>query len=180
MKFISLIVVATLSFAGCSTVTGVAERFGLNPRSADAVDDVQAPVDPFIKDQPAIEAAVLTPATAAPAPSAAAQTAEALDTTTAAQRAAASAPATTGVRKLGTTIVSLGSPAEPGLWLKTPLVQAEAQGRVTNPANGKSSLVTLIPIDGPATGGSRMSLSALRLIEASLTDLTEVEVSVEG
>jgi hypothetical protein len=66
------------------------------------------------------------------------------------------------------------------LWLKTPLVSSEQQGRVTNPANGKSSLVTLIPIDGPATAGSRMSLAALRLIEASLTDLTEVEVALEG
>jgi hypothetical protein len=38
----------------------------------------------------------------------------------------------------------------------------------------------LIPIDGPATAGSRMSLSALRLIGASLTDLTSVEVSTSG
>ena len=83
-------------------------------------------------------------------------------------------------RQLGTTGVSLGAPTEPGLWLKTPLVQAEAQGRVTNPANGKSSAVTLLPIDGPATAGSRMSLAALRLIEASLTDLTEVQVALEG
>ena len=64
--------------------------------------------------------------------------------------------------------------------MKTPLVSTEQQGRVTNPANGKSSLVTLIPIDGPNTAGSRMSLAALRLIEASLTDLTEVEVALEG
>jgi len=38
----------------------------------------------------------------------------------------------------------------------------------------------LIPIDGPDTAGSRMSLAALRLIGASLTDLTEVEVSLAG
>lgn len=81
---------------------------------------------------------------------------------------------------MGKTVASLGSPTEPGLWLKTPLVQTEAQGRVTNPANGKSSLVTLIPIDGPNTAGSRMSLAALRLIGASLTDLTEVEVALES
>lgn len=183
MKHITFLMVAAIGLtglAGCSTVTGVAERFGLNPGSAGTVDDVQAPSDPFVKAQAPVETAVLTPATAAPAPPIAAQTAEALDTTTAAQRAAASAPATTGARKLGTTVVSLGSPTEPGLWLKTPLVQAEAQGRVTNLASGKASLVTLIPIDGPATGGSRMSLAALRLIEASLTDLTEVEVAIEG
>jgi len=81
---------------------------------------------------------------------------------------------------LGTTVASLGSATEPGLWMKTPLVKSEMQGRVTNPATGKSSTVELIPLDGPASGGSRMSLSALRLIGASLTDLTKVEVSTNG
>ena len=77
-------------------------------------------------------------------------------------------------------MVSLGSATEPGLWLKTPLVDAQQPGRVTNPATGKSAAVTLIPLEGPATAGSRMSLPALRLIGASLTDLTTVEVSTEG
>lgn len=77
-------------------------------------------------------------------------------------------------------MVSLGSAAEPGLWLKTPLVKSEQPGRVTNPATGKSAAVTLIPLEGPSTAGSRMSLPALRLIGASLTDLTTVEVSAEG
>ena len=93
--------------------------------------------------------------------------------------AASRAPASTGAA-LGTTVVSLGSATEPGLWLKTPLVDAEQPGRVTNPATGKSAAVTLIPLEGPATAGSRMSLPALRLIGASLTDLTTVEVSTEG
>ncbi|WP_254796749.1 hypothetical protein [Sulfitobacter albidus] len=120
--------------------------------------------------------------TAAPPPPPAAKTQEALDTTSAAQRAAAAAPAAPEEtsKLLGTTVASLGSPTEPGFWLKTPLVKTETKGRVTNKANGKSSAVTLIPIDGPATGGSRMSLPAMRLIEASLTDLTEVEVTLEG
>ncbi len=141
-----------------------------------------APADPFTQApaEPAAPEATLAPETAAPPPPPAASTAEALDTTTPEQRAAATAAPTAPTAALGTTIVSLGSPTEPGLWLKTPLVEAEAQGRVTNPANGKSSLVTLIPLDGPATAGSRMSLAALRLIEASLTDLTEVEVALEG
>ncbi|NNE53637.1 MAG: hypothetical protein HKN30_14695 [Sulfitobacter sp.] len=132
-----------------------------------------------MKADPATEIA-LTPETAAPPPPRGAQTAAALDTTTAEQRAAATAPPAEPSRTLGTTVVSLGSPTEPGLWLKTPLVKQERQGRVTNRANGKSSLVTLIPIEGPATGGSRMSLAAMRLIEALLTDLTEVEVALEG
>ncbi|AXI48830.1 hypothetical protein C1J03_08535 [Sulfitobacter sp. SK012] len=118
--------------------------------------------------------------TAAPPPPAAAKTAETLDTTTAEQRAAAAAPVAEVSKALGTTVASLGSPTEPGFWLKTPLVKTQTQGRVLNPANGKSSAVLLIPIDGPATGGSRMSLPAMRLIEASLTELTTVEVSLDG
>lgn len=118
--------------------------------------------------------------TAAPPPPAAARTQETLDTTTPAQRAQAAAPVSGGVSasSLGTTIASLGSPSEPGFWLKTPLVQTQTAGRVTNKTNGKSSAVTLIPIDGPATGGSRLSLPAMRLIEASLTDLTELDVTL--
>ncbi|MBD3663595.1 hypothetical protein H9Q16_06650 [Sulfitobacter sp. TSTF-M16] len=122
----------------------------------------------------------LAPETAAPPPPPSAQTAEALDTTTPEQRTAAAAPAEVPTKSLGTTVAALGSPTEPGLWMKTPLVDSEQQGRVTNPANGKSSLVTLLPLEGPDTAGSQLSLAAMRIIEASLTDLTEVEVALEG
>jgi hypothetical protein len=77
-------------------------------------------------------------------------------------------------------VASLGSPSEPGFWLKTPLVAQQAEGRVTNPATGQSANVTLIPIDGPPTAGSRLSLPAMRLIGAVLTDLTTIEVSISG
>ena len=163
-----------VSVAGCSDF---ASRFGLGQGRSETAS---APSDPFLPAQPEVPEAALAPETAAPPPPPSAQTAEALDTTTPEQRAAAAAPAEAPSKTLGSTVASLGSPTEPGLWLKTPLVSSEQQGRVTNPANGKSSLVTLIPIDGPATAGSRMSLAALRLIEASLTDLTEVEVALEG
>ncbi|MEM6303538.1 MAG: hypothetical protein AAF744_02400 [Pseudomonadota bacterium] len=165
-----------LVLTGCA---GVTERFGLSlpGRAADAA--ATEPADPFVTPLETAETATLAPETAAPPPPPAARTAEALDTTTPEQRAAATAEPEAEGRALGTTVVSLGSPTEPGLWLKTPLVSEERQGRVTNPGNGKSSLVTLIPIDGPATAGSRMSLAALRLIDASLTDLTEVEVALE-
>ncbi|MEP1766404.1 MAG: hypothetical protein ABJJ53_07160 [Sulfitobacter sp.] len=118
--------------------------------------------------------------TAAPPPPKAAKTQETLDTTTQEQRAKAAAPSTptAEAKLLGTTVASLGSPSEPGFWLKTPLVKSETSGRVTNKANGKSSAVTLIPIDGPTTGGSRLSLPAMRLIEASLTELTELDVTL--
>jgi hypothetical protein len=163
-----------VSVAGCSDF---ASRFGLGQGNARGAE---APNDPFVPEEVVAPEVVLAPETAAPPPPPSAQTAEALDTTTAEQRAAAAAPAEAPSKVLGKTVASLGSPTEPGLWLKTPLVSKEQQGRVTNPANGKSSLVTLIPIDGPGTAGSRMSLAALRLIEASLTDLTEVEVALEG
>ena len=114
------------------------------------------------------------------APPAGATTAEQFDTTSAEDRAKAAAPVKSGTRSLGTTVASLGSPTEPGFWLKTPLVKSETPGRVTNPKTGKSAAVTLIPIDGPPTAGSRMSLPALRLIGASLSALTQVEVSTTG
>lgn len=134
--------------------------------AATAADVAAVPVDPVL--------------TAAPKPPVAAETQEALDTTTAAQRTEAAAPAApvATAKSLGATVASLVSPTEPGFWLKTPLVKSETTGRVTNKANGKSSAVTLIPIDGPATGGSRISLPAMRLIGASVTDLTEVEVTL--
>lgn len=178
MRFLVLISVLGLGLSGCSTLDGMADRFGLKKPVAGG-GDPGAPADPFLPSQTEEAGATLDPATAAPPPPPNAQTVAALDTTTPEQRAAASAPAAS-TTALGKTIASLGSPSEPGLWLKTPLVDKEQQGRVTNPANGKSSLVTLIPIDGPATGGSRMSLAAMRLIGASLTDLTEVVVGVEG
>ncbi|AYE86610.1 MULTISPECIES: hypothetical protein [unclassified Sulfitobacter] len=159
--------------AGCSTLS---DRFGMDasqsePAAASAPTEAPA--------EAATAPAAATPPAASPIATGG-SSAEALDTTTAAEREAASrAPASTGAA-LGTTVVSLGSATEPGLWLKTPLVDAEQPGRVTNPATGKSAAVTLIPLEGPATAGSRMSLPALRLIGASLTDLTTVEVSTEG
>ncbi len=128
--------------------------------------EVAAPVSPA----PAPVAA------SAPAPSRAASTAEALDTTTAEQRAAAVAPAASaGGERLGTTIASLGSPADPGLWLETPLVSAVTPGRVETAA-GKSVKLELRPSGGAAGAGSQISLPAMRLLEVSLTSLPELTV----
>ena len=76
---------------------------------------------------------------------------------------------------LGQTVASLGNPAEPGLWLRTPLVAQEQPGTVS--LGGARVSVTLIPIEGPPTAGSRMSLEAFQALGAPLTDLPEVSVS---
>lgn len=174
MKHVLILGVFGLSLSGCS---GLTERLGLSQPETEQRPGAAQGEMPAAS---AVTSSTLAPATAAPPATPDARTADALDTTSPEQRAAVAEPAAGAERVLGTTVASLGSATEPGLWLKTPLVRAETQGRVTNPATGKSSTVTLIPLPGPETGGSRMSLPALRLIGASLTDLTEVEVSVTG
>lgn len=112
----------------------------------------------------------------APPPPTAARTAEAFDTTTAEQRAAATGAGEAGGALLGTTVASLGNPAEAGLWIETPLATAPGPGRLVLPATGRSALVELRPIAGPASAGSRVSLGAMRLLGAPLTALPTLEV----
>ena len=103
------------------------------------------------------------------------QSAERLDTTTAEERAeATAAPAGGGETRLGTTVASLGDPTEQGLWLETPLVTGVREGRIVR--GGASVKLELRPSGGAAGSGSRISLAAMRLLGASLTDLPEVEV----
>lgn len=135
-------------------------------QSADRVSELDAEI---VRPKP-------RPQTPASAPPPGARTAEQFDTTTQAERVAAQGSVAGAERALGTTIASLGTPSEPGFWLKTPLVSGEQAGRVVYAATGKSVQVRLIPISGPQTAGSRMSLAALRLIGAPLTGLAEVQV----
>ena len=180
MVLVSAVVSIGLSLGACAQL-GV-----VPPEGAPGAPDTNAL--PETNTLPEATAADVAPLVAdpalisAPPPPRAANTQATLDTTTQAQRKQAAArPAVAPQTKLlGTTVASLGSPTEPGFWLKTPLVTSQAEGRVTNTANGKSSAVTLLPIDGPETAGSRLSLPAMRLIEASLTDLTELEVISDG
>lgn len=110
-----------------------------------------------------------------------ATTAEQFDVTTEAERkAAAEVPAAAEEAARGLTIASLGDPSQPGFWMKTPLVEVQTKGRVVYPGTGKSVQVDLIPIDGTASAGSRLSLAAFRVIEAPLTELPEVEVFSGG
>ncbi len=117
-------------------------------------------------------ASVDAPELAAPPPPASARTVEQFDTTTEPQRVAA-ATGVGGGKLLGTTVASLGDPSRAGFWIETPLVSARGTGRLVYPATGKSVEVELIPIGG---GGSRVSLAALRLLEAPLTELPVLEV----
>lgn len=100
-----------------------------------------------------------------------ARTVTALDTTTAAQKAAAlAAPAQpSGERNLGKTAVALGNVTEPGFWLRSGLVKSPGAGRVVTAA-GDSIAVDMIP----GAGASQLSLAAFRALNLSLTDLPEV------
>ncbi|WP_374299867.1 hypothetical protein [Paracoccus sp. (in: a-proteobacteria)] len=123
------------------------------------------------------QVAAATAVTRAPAPRPAARaTAAQLDTTTPEQRAAAAKPAEAAETRLGTTVASLGNPSEGGFWIKTPLAKERGIGRIVDPSTGKSAKVDLIPLDGPASGGSQVSLPALQLLGVSLTDLPTIEV----
>lgn len=153
--FHSMVLIAAL--AGCSASP---------PRDAGGVPD-----EPVADTQ-------IRPAARPAAPPDTARTAEQFDTTTEEERAAAVSKARSGPggRNLGTTIASLGSPSEPGLWLKTPLVATPVKGRVEFPEKGTSVTVDLIPIGGEPGSGSRISLAAMRLIGAELSSLPEVRV----
>ncbi|MBC2836763.1 hypothetical protein [Paragemmobacter straminiformis] len=117
------------------------------------------------------------PAEAAPAsvagfPGAAvAQSAEALDGTTEAEKTAALSAGAAGGTALGTVTVSLGSPAEQGFWLRSSLVTAPAKGRVVTD-EGASIAVDLLP----GSGAAQLSLPAFRALGLPLTGLPLVTV----
>lgn len=119
-------------------------------------------------------AAPVSEVVTAPPPPATATTVAQFDTTSQAARDAATAQSAAPEIALGMTIASLGSPTEPGIWLKTPLVTALAAGRVMY--QGKSINIELRPSGGAAGSGSQISLAAMRLLEAPLTGLTELTV----
>ncbi len=127
-----------------------------------------APKPPEVQSVAPVEKAVTLPDLAQ------GQSAAVLDGTTAAEKAAAVAEPVTGARSLGKTSVALGSPAEQGFWLKSPLVKAAGKGKVET-AGGASVAVDLLP----GTGGSLLSLAAFRALGLSLTDLPEVTVFAE-
>lgn len=125
--------------------------------------------------EPAAAPAPTLDPTPPPPPPTTATTVDQFDTTSEEDRTAATAvDASAETQELGVTIASLGPPAEPGIWLKTPLVTELSEGRIT--FNDKSINVELRPSGGAPGSGSQISLAAMRLIEAPLTGLPEVTV----
>ena len=152
MKQVLLLTACCVGLASCGGI-------GLfQPKSKAPDVQIVMPLDPTV---------VLPPPVGA-------NTAATLDTTTEAQRAAAVAAPVAGARELGKTTVALGSPAEPGFWLRTPLASAPGKGKVVT-ASGASVAVDL----QPGSGGSLLSLAAYRALGLSLTDLPEVTVLAE-
>lgn len=115
-------------------------------------------------------------ATDAPPPPKNAVTVEQFDTTSAAERAEAAAPPTSGNIRLGTTVASLGDPSDPGFWAETGLVDRITPGRLEYPAAGTSVQVELRPSGGSPGAGTRVSLPALRVLNAPLTELPTLVV----
>lgn len=158
-RFAPLLLLAAFGLPGC----GLVDRFRGVPDSNPQPGISGAPGATEIV--PPVETTTLPGA-------AAAQTPEALDQTTDAERAAATAAPTAGTaREIGRVVVGLGPVTEQGFWLKSTLVAASAKGRVVT-AGGKSVAVDLLP----GEGGALMSLAAFRALQLSLTDLPEVTV----
>ncbi|SFS06419.1 D-galactarate dehydratase [Yoonia litorea] len=138
--------------------------------SSTAIEDLFATPEPVVETP----VATLDP-TPPPPPAETARTVDEFDTTTAADREAAVTLASAVDASLGTTLATLGSPTEPGIWLKTPLVSALQSGRVTY--QGNTINVELRPSGGVSGSGSQISLAAMRLLNAPLTEIIEVSVA---
>ncbi|OED48844.1 hypothetical protein [Leisingera sp. S232] len=85
------------------------------------------------------------------------------------------APSAPPFRGSATTVASLGDPSLPGLWMETPLVAAEQQALIRS-NRSTQVVVTLKPIPGAESGGSRLSIGAMRALGLPLTELAEVQV----
>jgi hypothetical protein len=161
MRQLVLLSVLALALSGCALFQKEDPTAG--PAS------ITGPSDPA----PATEFAPAVPATTLGTTlGTRATSAEALDKTTAEEKAAAlAAPAAGGETELGRVVVALGPPAEQGIWLSTSLVTEKAQGRIATAA-GKTLALEL----RPGTGGALLSLAGFQALGLSLTELPEVKV----
>ena len=167
-KFLALIVLIA-GLAGCAAL-------GPQPSTTRPSEAAQNPESAAQEGQTRPR---MRPDTVAKAPPSTARTVEQFDTTSASDRREATAPQTSAAL-IGTTIASLGDVTRPGFWLETPLVTQPGKGQVNLPGSSTKVALDLIPIDGPATAGSRISLAAMRLLGVPLTDLPHIEVRSDG
>ncbi len=160
---------AALALAGCGWLPSALQR-----------GDAAGAPDINVTEGPGED--VLRPAARPGGPAAAAplrptgRTADALDRTTEAERAAArAAAARPGGAALGETLAGLGAPGEGGFWLRTGLVREARQGRVVAPS-GESVGLELRPSGREPGSGSEISLAALRALDLPLTQLATLQV----
>lgn len=144
-------------------------------------DRTPAPSDVVEPDAPVVEAALPAP-TNTPDTSidvgGQGTSAEALDTTTEAEKEAVTAVSAPASGLLGETVASLGDPTKAGFWLMTPLVKAETKGRIER-TGGAVASVTLLPSGTEPGSGSQISLAAMRALDLALTDLAALKVYAE-
>jgi hypothetical protein len=156
MQQLVILIVFAVTLSGCA----------LFQKKAEGPGSITGPAEPSPATEfaPAVSTGVLGTTRAV--------SAEALDKSTAQEKAAAlAAPATGGERELGKVVVALGPPAEQGIWLSSALVKAVGPGRIVTSA-GKSLAVEL----RPGTGGALLSLAGFQALGLSLTELPKVTV----
>ena len=159
MKYV--ILASAIVLAGCAELEALLEEPELEPA-------------PLAVEEASVETLDPTPP---PPPPPEANTVEEFDTTSEEDREAALAiPAATGEINLGSTLATLGDPADPGIWISTPLVDQLTMGRVEVAATGKSINIELRPSGGEPGSGSSLSLPAMGLLEIPLTAIEEVIV----
>ncbi|MBM2577092.1 hypothetical protein JQC91_12360 [Jannaschia sp. Os4] len=181
MRLATTATVTALLLSGCAQVQD--RLSGLRAGQQEepvAVAPGADPNAPLPLPEGAVETVTLPTPDAAPnvaaPPSSVTASAAALDTVSEEEKqeavAAAAAPAAGG--PLGETVVSLGDPADAGLWVKTSLVTSDTPGTVTT-SGGKSAAITLRPLDG--AGGAQISLSALQTLGLPLVGLHPVTLA---
>lgn len=151
MKKIYMILGSAVLLAGCNTLQWNSDILGGASQSTPS--PVVEPTDPGVPLSAIPDETFVPDATAPETPSIVA----------------------TGFSGRATTVAALGDPAVPGMWMETPLVSSEQLARLRS-ANGKEVTVTLKPIAGEASAGSRVSISAMRALGVPLTELVELEV----
>lgn len=170
MRHLALTLLPALVIGGCAQVP-ILDRFQRDDSATPVSSTEAAPVDVVVTETlPEAGDTVTAP------PASVTATPESLDTVSEAakQRAQVEADVAAAAGPLGTATVTLGDPAEAGLWVKTSLVSAETTGTVTA-ENGEAITVTLRPLGG--AGGDQISLSALQALGLQIVGLHRVTLS---